>query len=79
MAALLTSTKDNKDRRALYLAECRHMDITVLPPDVNASMGTFAPDGSNIRFGLSAIQNVGANVVDGIVQARSEKGAYTSF
>ena len=79
MAALLTSTKDNKDRRALYLAECRHMDITVLPPDVNASMGTFAPDGSNIRFGLSAIQNVGANVVDGIVQARSEKGAYISF
>lgn len=79
MAALLTSTKDNKDRRALYLAECRHMDITVLPPDVNASMGTFAPDGSNIRFGLSAIQNVGANVVDGIVQARSKKGAYTSF
>lgn len=79
MAALLTSTKDNKDRRALYLAECRHMDITVLPPDVNASMGTFAPDGEDIRFGLSAIQNVGANVVDAIVAARTEKGPATSF
>lgn len=79
MAALLTSTKDNKDRRALYLAECRHMDITVLPPDVNSSMGTFAPAGKDIRFGLSAIQNVGANVVDAIVETRREKGEYKSF
>jgi DNA polymerase-3 subunit alpha len=79
MAALLTSTKDNKDRRALYLAECRHMGITVLPPDVNTSMGTFAPVGRDIRFGLSAIQNVGQNVVDAIVQARKEKGPATSF
>ena len=79
MAALLTSTTDNKDRRSLYLAECRHMGITVLPPDVNASMGTFAPDGDDIRFGLSAIQNVGQNVVDAIVSARREKGPATSF
>ncbi|MFC7580818.1 DNA polymerase III subunit alpha [Schaalia naturae] len=79
MAALLTSTKDNKDRRALYLAECRHMGITVLPPDVNTSMGTFAPVGRDIRFGLSAIQNVGQNVVDAIVRARKEKGPATSF
>ncbi len=79
MAALLTSTKENKDRRALYLAECRHMDITVLPPDVNASMGTFAPDGRDVRFGLASIQNVGQNVVDAIVAARREKGAFTSF
>ncbi len=79
MAALLTSTKDNKDRRALYLAECRHMGITVLQPDVNSSMGTFAPDGTDIRFGLSAIQNVGGNVVDAIVSARQDKGTATSF
>lgn len=79
MAALLTSTKDNKDRRALYLAECRHMDITVLPPDVNASMGNFAPDGEAIRFGLSAVQNVGGPVVEAIVGAREEKGRFASF
>ncbi|MCD4557063.1 DNA polymerase III subunit alpha [Schaalia sp. lx-100] len=79
MAALLTSTKDNKDRRALYLAECRHQGITVLQPDVNASMATFAPDGADIRFGLSAIQNVGANVVEAIVQTRAEKGNFSSF
>lgn len=79
MAALLTSTKDNKDKRAMYLAEARHMGITVLPPDVNASMGTFAPDGDAIRFGLSAIQNVGGPVVDAIVSTRLEKGPSATF
>lgn len=79
MAALLTSTKDNKDKRALYLAEARHMSINVLPPDVNASQGNFAPDGEAIRFGLNAIQNVGANVVEAIVQTRKDKGQFTSF
>lgn len=79
MAALLTSTKDNKDRRAMYLAEARHMGITVLPPDVNSSMGTFAPDGDAIRFGLSAIQNVGGPVVEAIVSTRKEKGTSTTF
>lgn len=79
MAALLTSTKDNKDKRAMYLAEARHMGITVLPPDVNSSMGTFAPDGDAIRFGLSAIQNVGGPVVEAIVSTRQEKGVSASF
>lgn len=79
MSALLTSTKENKDRRAIYLAECRHMDITVLPPDVNTSLGNFAASGRNIRFGLSSIQNVGINVVDAIVATREEKGNFESF
>ncbi len=79
MAALLTSTMANKDKRALYLAECRHMDITVLPPDVNESLGNFAASGADIRFGLSSIQNVGANVVEAIVASRAEKGNYESF
>lgn len=79
MAALLTSTKANKDRRALYLAECRHMDILVLPPDVNHSRGEFSPDGKDIRFGLSSIQNVGENVVQAIIQTRKDKGEFVSF
>lgn len=79
MAALLTSTRDDKDKSAIYLAECRHLGITVLPPDVNASAGTFTPVGNDIRFGLAAIRNVGQNVVDAIVAAREEKGAFTSF
>ncbi len=79
MAALLTSTPDNKDRLAIYLAECRHMDITVLPPDVNSSVGTFTPVGDDIRFGLAAVRNVGTQVVESIVQARTDAGAYSSF
>ncbi|MFV0460765.1 MAG: DNA polymerase III subunit alpha [Actinomycetales bacterium] len=79
MAALLTSVADDKDKSALYLGECRRMKITVLPPDVNSSIGTFAAVGNDIRFGMAAIRNVGANVVAAIVQARQAKGAFTSF
>ncbi|WP_154793681.1 DNA polymerase III subunit alpha [Occultella kanbiaonis] len=79
MAALLTSTRDDKDKSALYLNECRRMRITVLPPDVNASAATFTPVGTDIRFGLAAVRNVGANVVAAIAAAREEKGDFTSF
>lgn len=79
MAAILTSQKDNKDKLAVYLGECRHMGIQVLPPDVNDSRAQFSAVGDDIRFGLAAIRNVGTNVVDGIIAAREEKGAFTSF
>src|ERR671920_66337 len=79
MAAVLTSVKDDKDKAAVYVAECRRMGITVLPPDVNDSVRNFAPVGDDIRFGLGGIRNVGANVVDAIVAARKEKGAFTDF
>ncbi len=79
MAALLTSVRDDKDKSALYLNECRRMGIKVLPPDVNESIGMFAAVGTDIRFGLAAIRNVGANVVEAIVATRDERGAFTSF
>jgi DNA polymerase-3 subunit alpha len=79
MAALLTSVKDDKDKMAIYLNECRRMGIQVLPPDVNESQADFTPVGTDIRFGLGAVRNVGHNVVDGIVAARQEKGRYTDF
>ncbi|GAA4427072.1 DNA polymerase III subunit alpha [Actinokineospora soli] len=79
MAALLTSVRDDKDKAAVYLAECRKMGITVLPPDVNESAKDFAPVGEDIRFGLGAIRNVGANVVESIIRARTEKGDFTDF
>jgi len=79
MAALLTSVSGDKDKSALYLNECRRMGITVLPPDVNASAATFTPVGGDIRFGLAAVRNVGTNVVDAIVAARTAKGAFASF
>jgi len=79
MAALLTSVGDDKDKSAVYLAECRRMGIKVLPPDVNASTARFTPVGGDIRFGLSAVRNVGVNVVEAIIRGRKEKGAYTDF
>ncbi|MET8160976.1 DNA polymerase III subunit alpha [Sphaerisporangium sp. NPDC005289] len=79
MAGLLTSVKDDKDKSALYLNECRRMGIKVLPPDVNDSDFDFTPRGTDIRFGLSAIRNVGGNVVDGIIGARKEKGRFGDF
>jgi DNA polymerase-3 subunit alpha len=79
MAAVLTSVKDDKDKMAVYLNECRRMGIQVLPPDVNESESTFTPVGSDIRFGLSAVRNVGDNVVAGIVAARGEQGKFTDF
>ncbi|MEV6525536.1 DNA polymerase III subunit alpha [Longispora sp. NPDC051575] len=79
MAALLTSVGDDKDKMAMYLGECRKMGIKVLPPDVNESAGAFTPIGSDIRFGLGAVRNVGTNVVASIVATRGSKGNYTSF
>jgi DNA polymerase-3 subunit alpha len=79
MAALLTSVADNKDKSAVYLSECRRLGIKVLPPDVNASAQRFSAVGTDIRFGLGAIRNVGANVVESIIATREKKGAYTSF
>ncbi|MEO5853504.1 MAG: DNA polymerase III subunit alpha [Nocardioides sp.] len=79
MAALLTSVKDDKDKMAIYLNETRRMKIQVLPPDVNESHANFTPVGHDIRFGLTAVRNVGANVVDGIVGGREEKGRYLHF
>ena len=79
MAGLLTSVAGDKDKSALYLNECRRMGIKVLPPDVNASTAIFTPVGEDIRFGMAAVRNVGVNVVESIVAARTAKGAFGSF
>jgi DNA polymerase III subunit alpha len=79
MAALLTSVRDDKDKSALYLGECRRMGIKVLPPDVNESSAEFTAVGTDIRFGLAAIRNVGANVVEKITTVRADKGRFSSF
>jgi DNA polymerase-3 subunit alpha len=79
MAALLTSVRDDKDKSALYLHECRRMGIKVLPPDVNSSDADFAPVGTDIRYGMAGIRNVGTNVVASICATRRSKGAYVDF
>lgn len=80
MAALLTSVKDDKDKSAVYLNECRRMGIKVLPPNVNESVHNFAAQGDDvILFGLEAVRNVGTNVVESIIKSRKAKGKYASF
>jgi DNA polymerase III subunit alpha len=79
MSALLTSETGNTAKVVKYISECRDMGIKVLPPDVNSSDFSFTPDGDAIRFGLGAIKNVGANAVESISQARTEKGKFTSL
>ncbi|MFT6803493.1 MAG: DNA polymerase-3 subunit alpha [Nitriliruptoraceae bacterium] len=79
MAALLTSVKNNKDTKPIYLNECRRMDIPVLPPDVNVSEADFSADGDEIRFGLAAVRGVGEGFVEAIVAARQREGAFGDF
>jgi len=79
MAALLTSVGDARDKLAMYLNECRRMGIKVLSPDVNESIGYFSAVGTDIRFGMGAVRNVGFGVVDLIKAAREQKEPFTSF
>lgn len=80
MAALMTSDYDDIDRLAIEITECKHMGITVLPPDVNESFVEFAvvPESQAIRFGLVAVKNVGAGAVEEILRAR-EQGHFDSL
>ena len=79
MAALLTSVGDKKDKSAIYLADCRHLGISVLPPDINASEENFLAVDKDIRYGLAAVRNVGVEVVESIRETRRTKGDFTSF
>ena len=85
MAALLTSVKDNKDKTAVYLAECRNRGIAVLPPDVNRSVAEFAPDlsgeseGAAVLFGMAAVRNVGESLVERIVAERNANGPFVDI
>ena len=79
MAALLTSVSGSTDDVVKYINECREMGIPVEPPDVNVSDATFTPHGEAIRFGLSAVKNVGHNAIESIVLARKEVSAFKSI
>ena len=92
LASLLTSVKDNKDKTAVYLAECRSIGIPVLVPDVNRSKSEFAATAEGedaaggrekgaraITFGLSAVRNVGEGLVSLIVAERERNGPFADF
>jgi len=79
MAALLTSIMGNKDKVAQYINECRRMNVEILPPDVNESYRDFTVVGSSIRFGLSAVRNVGEGAIEGIISEREHGGQFKSI
>jgi DNA polymerase-3 subunit alpha len=74
MAALLTTEKGNTDKLVQYVNECKEMGIQVLPPDVNASSLDFTVSGEHVRFGLSAIKNVGEGAIESLLEARRRLG-----
>jgi len=75
MAALLTADAGNVDKIAETVVECKRMGLTVLPPSVNESKGTFTVvDDTSIRFGLYSIKNFGTGVADSIIEARGKEG-----
>ena len=79
MAALLSTNADDKDKSAIYLAECRRMGIKVLNPDINLSESLYSAVGDDIRVGLSAIKGVGEKSVEAWIASRDERGPAKSF
>ncbi|MBW2482736.1 MAG: DNA polymerase III subunit alpha [Deltaproteobacteria bacterium] len=73
MASLLTSEMHSTDGVVKFIAECRHHDIPILPPDINQSYVEFTVDGSRIRFGLVAVKNVGESAIESIIACRQEQ------
>lgn len=73
LTALLSSVKEDKDKVALYIYEAKKCQIEVALPDINKSQEDFSIERDSIRFGLSAIRNVGSSVVDEIISARKSK------
>ncbi len=78
-SALMTSMMDSASKIALYTAECKKNGIIVLPPSVNKSGSGFTPDGKNIRFGLSAVKNLGVGLIERLIAERQQNGEYTSM
>lgn len=79
MAALITSIMGNSDSVSLYIEECKRLKIDILPPDINESFARFTVADGKIRFGLTAVKNVGMTAIDSITECRERDGKYKSF
>jgi DNA polymerase III subunit alpha len=79
MSALLSAEIGNQDKMTKYLNECRDMNIPILPPDVNSSHLAFTPAGNSIRFGLTAIKNVGEAAIQSVLAARRQLGRFDTL
>jgi DNA polymerase-3 subunit alpha len=81
MSALLTSEQSDVERIGELIKECEEMGLEVLPPDINESWRNFTvvPDTNKIRFGLTGVKNVGAKIVESIIQERKDNGEFSSM
>ncbi len=79
MAALLTSVMDFTSKVAEYINECKKISVEVLPPDINESFGHFSVSNGKIRFGLSAVKNVGRPTIEALVKERESGGPFASL
>ncbi len=82
MSALLSNEINNTDKISVFVAECKRMGITILPPDVNRSKLKFAPEtvgGNEIRYGLAAIKNVGGGAMQSAIEERRKNGTFDSI
>ncbi len=79
MAALMTSVLDSATKISGYIAECKELAISVLPPDINHSMDCFSVENDSIRFGLGAVKNVGRGLIRSMVATREKGGLFTSL
>ena len=78
MAALLSSVIDSQNKTSVYIGECHRIGVAVLPPSVNESDSKFTVSGGNIRFGLSAVRNLGLGFISEIIKERKNK-PFTSY
>ena len=79
MASLLTIEAQNTDKLALYMGECRDMGVPILPPDINASELAFRVGPDGVRFGLTAVKNVGEGAIASILEGRVRTGRIGSL
>src|SRR4030095_2801391 len=79
MAALLTIESQNSDKVALYLAECRELNVPVLPPDINTSRLQFVVEPDGVRFGLGAVKGAGEGAIRSVLEAREQLGRIRSL
>lgn len=78
-ASLLSSEENNRDKIVKYLNYYRSQGMGILPPDVNESISNFSVSGENIRFGLSAIKNVGKSIIEELIKERNKGGKFKDF
>jgi len=79
MAALLSSVLGSPEKVAFYMAECRDMGIDLLPPDINESGALFTVSGTDLRYGLVAVKNIGSGFIDEVTAERDKNGIFRSF